>query len=260
MLCFETIEILNKIAPESFALDWDNVGLLVGEKKCEIKKIIIGLDLTDEIINKAINLNADMIITHHPIFFRGIKKINSDEKENLRAMKLIKNNICFYAMHTNLDISDHGTNFCLCKKLELENISGLEDLNYGFMGRTGFLKNKLSLGDFIFFVKNKLGLEKVNFCGDKNKIINKIGLCSGSGANKKYFLLAKEKKCDVYLTGDIKYHDFLLAHDLELNLIDITHYASEKIFMDELKNELEKYLDDVEIICHDDEKNIIECM
>ena len=239
MLCFEIIEILNKIAPESFALDWDNVGLLVGEKKCEIKKIIIGLDLTDEIINKAINLNADMIITHHPIFFRGIKKINSDEKENLRAMKLIKNNICFYAMHTNLDISDHGTNFCLCKKLELENISGLEDLNYGFMGRTGFLKNKLSL---------------------ENKIINKIGLCSGSGANKKYFLLAKEKKCDVYLTGDIKYHDFLLAHDLELNLIDITHYASEKIFMDELKNELEKYLDDVEIICHDDEKNIIECM
>ena len=69
MFCFEIIEILNKIAPESFALDWDNVGLLVGEKKCEIKKIIIGLDLTDEIINKAINLNADMIITHHPIFF-----------------------------------------------------------------------------------------------------------------------------------------------------------------------------------------------
>ena len=65
MLCFEIIEILNKIAPENFALDWDNVGLLVGEKKCEIKKIIIGLDLTDEIINKAINLNVNMIITHH---------------------------------------------------------------------------------------------------------------------------------------------------------------------------------------------------
>ena len=260
MFCFEVIEILNKIAPENFALEWDNVGLLVGEKKMEIKKIVIGLDLTDEIMDKAINLNANMIITHHPIFFRGIKKINDDDKESLRTMKLIKNNICFYAMHTNLDISDYGTNFCLCKKLELENINGLENLNYGFMGRTGFLKKRLSLGDFVLFVKDKLGLEKVNFCGNKGGIINKVGLCSGSGANKKYFLLAKEKKCDVYLTGDVKYHDFLLAHDLELNLIDITHYASEKIFIDELKIELEKYLNDIEIICHDNEKNIIECM
>ena len=134
MFCFEVIEILNKIAPENFALEWDNVGLLVGEKKMEIKKIVIGLDLTDEIMDKAINLNANMIITHHPIFFRGIKKINDDDKESLRTMKLIKNNICFYAMHTNLDISDCGTNFCLCKKLELENINGLENLNYGFMG------------------------------------------------------------------------------------------------------------------------------
>ena len=256
MLCSEIIKILNKIAPEKFALEWDNVGLLIGSKNKKINKIIIGLDLTDEIIDKAIDLNIDMIITHHPIFFAGIKKINDDNKESLRAIKLIKNGICLYVMHTNLDIAEHGTNFFLCKKLGLQDINGLEDLNYGFMGRTGFLKNNLSLVDLAVFIKTKLGLEKINFYGEKNKVINKVGLCTGSGANKKYFLLAKEKKCDVYLTGDIKYHDILLANDLELNLIDITHHASERIICEGLKSELAKYLD-IDIICDDNERNFI---
>ena len=248
MLCSEIINIINKIASEEFALEWDNVGLIIGDANQKINKIIIGLDLTDNIINQAIDLKANMIITHHPIFFDKIKKINYDSKENQRVIKLIKNNICLYVAHTNLDIADHGTNFSLCKILELENINSFDDLNYGSMGRIGDLKNNLSLKDLALSLKNKLGLEKINFYGDKNKIIKKVALCTGSGSNKKYFLLAKKKLCDVYLTGDVKYHDILLAHDLDLNLIDVTHYASEKIFVSELKLELEKFID-IDILC-----------
>jgi dinuclear metal center protein, YbgI/SA1388 family len=248
MLCSKIIDVLNKIAPESFALEWDNVGLLVGDKNNEINKIIIGLDLTNEIINQAIKSNVNMIITHHPIFFKGIKKI-TDSPESKRVIRLIKHNICHYAAHTNLDICQTGTNFALFNLLELENMQGLEDLKYGFMGRVGQLKNKMMLENFANFIKNKLGLEKINFYGDKNAMIKKVALCTGSASNYVYFLLAKKNNCDVYLTGDIKYHDALLALDLNLNLIDVTHHASEKIFAPVLKNEINKYLPNMQIIC-----------
>lgn len=248
MLCSKIISAINKIAPESFALEWDNVGLIIGNKNQQINKILIGLDLTDEIIEEAINLEADMIITHHPIFFKGIKKI-SESPESKRITKLIKSDICFYAAHTNLDIADYGTNFTLFNLLELEKMEGFEDLQYGFMGRIGYLKNETSLKNFAAVTKNKLSLESINFYGNENATIKKVALCSGSASSEKYFLLAKEKKCDVYLTGDIKYHDVFFAHDLNLNLIDVTHNASEKIFAPALKNKLEKYCQDTEIFC-----------
>ncbi len=254
MLCSKIISVMNQIAPEDFALDWDNVGLLVGSKNTDIHKIIIGLDLTDEIIDQAINSGANMIITHHPIFFGGVKKI-TDSSESQRIIKLIKNDICHFAAHTNLDISDFGTNVALFNRLELENMQGFEDLEYGYMGRVGQLKNEMSLQKFTQHVKNKLALEKINFYGKPDAIIKKVALCSGAASNKKYFALAKQKDCDVYLTGDIKYHDALLALDMNLNLVDITHFASEKIFAPMLKNKLQESLD-IEIICMQDERNL----
>lgn len=253
MLCSQIISTMNKIVPENFALDWDNVGLIVGRRSQKINKILIGLDLTDEIIDEALTLGANMIITHHPILFTPMKKI-SDTAESNRIIKLIKNDICLYVAHTNLDIADYGTNFTLFNLLELEKMESFEDLQYGSMGRVGVLKNEMKLDTFTNFVKNKLKLEKINFYGNKDEFIKKVAICSGSASHVKYFLLAKEKCCNVYLTGDIKYHDVFTAHDLNLNLIDITHNASEKIFAPALKSQLEKYCS-IEILCANDKLN-----
>ena len=258
MLCEKIISVMNKLAPENSALDWDNVGLLVGDKNSDIKKIIIGLDLTDKIIDQAIKYKANMIITHHPIFFHGTKKITGDLGENRRVVRLIKNDICFYAAHTNLDMADNvGTNAVLADLLELDNIEALVELDNCAMGRVGYLKKTHTLEEFSVFVKNKLRLDKIFFYGDKKVEIKKIGLCTGSASGLKYFLLAKQKDCDVYLTGDIKYHDALLTLDLNLNLIDVTHYASERIFAPVLKNELKKILPELDIICSDDNFDLI---
>jgi dinuclear metal center YbgI/SA1388 family protein len=186
-----------------------------------------------------------LIITHHPIFFKSINKLASDSsRETQRAIELIKNNICLYVAHTNLDIAPKGVNYALFNLLELNN-DKVEYLSYdknNLISRIGFLKQETILKEFACFAKKKLLLEKINFYGNANYKIKKVAVCSGSGAGHNYFVAAKEKNCDVYLTGDIKYHAALEAIDLNLNLIDITHWASERIFANVLADELMHYI------------------
>lgn len=125
MKCNDIIEFMNEISPEHLAQEWDNVGLLVGERSAEVKKILVALDCINGVVDEAININADMIITHHPLIFKGIKKINSDTEIGKRILKLIKSGISLYSAHTNLDIADGGTNDFLCGILGIKNTSVL---------------------------------------------------------------------------------------------------------------------------------------
>lgn len=236
MFSQEIINYMEELFPRSLACDWDNVGLLLGDGKHQVNKILLALDLTDGVVDEAINIGANMIITHHPILIEGIKRI-TDSAVAKRVTKLIRHNICLFAAHTNLDIADHGTNDTLCKLFSLEQIEPLKEFEYG---KVGMLAKSVDLKDFANFVKTTLSLETIRFYGDKNRIVKRIGVCSGGGSNSVYFQYAKDKACDVYLTGDIKHHDALCAIDLGLCLIDMTHYASEIIFMKPVRDLLTK--------------------
>ncbi len=239
----DIFNILESIAPIDLAYDWDNVGNSIGNENKNIKKILLALDLIDDVVEEAINNDIDLIITHHPLIFKSINKINMSTNLGRRIINLIKNDICVYSAHTNLDISNFGTNDALFDVLNLKDKEHFfEEKNNFSLGRVGNLKNSMKLKDFLEIVKEKLNLDSVRYVGDIDKEIKRVGMCTGSGSSADMFKLAKEKNCDVYITGDIRYHEAQIAVEEDLILIDGTHYGTENLVMPYLKSFLEKKL------------------
>jgi len=229
--CEDVVGLMEDFAPPELAEDWDNVGLMVGDFGSEVKKILVALDVNDSVIDEAISENADLIITHHPFIFGGIKNVTSSDAVGKRIIKLIKNNIAVYSAHTNLDIAENGTNDTLAKIIGLQKISVLikSDDGVNGLGRIGELANEMSFIDFINQLKTKLRLDKVTVTGDKNKVIKKVGLSTGQCAGREYMTTVKKAGCDVYITGDLRYHEAQFADNIDLCVVDITHYGSEVI-------------------------------
>lgn len=233
--CIDIINIMEEYAKPLYAENWDNIGLLVGDEGSIIKKILVALDINDEVIEEAIQNNCDMIITHHPFIFKGLKCIKNSDILGKRIIKLIKNNISVYSAHTNLDIAKNGTNDTFAELLGLQNIDNLfpskiAGEEFG-LGRTGYLSEKIKFSEFIEKVKNSIGIDKLIVCGDLNQPVKKIGICTGSGGELEFISQAIKLKCDVYITGDLKYHNSQFGKDLGICLIDATHYASEVIIV-----------------------------
>ena len=154
--CMEIINLMEEYANSNIAESWDNVGLIVGDENKVIEKILVALDINDEVINEAIEQNCNMIITHHPFIFKPIKNIRASDINGNRIIKLIKNNICVYSSHTNLDIAKNGTNDTFAKLLNLEKIENLFDneLCKEGLGRIGILEKEISLKELTQNVKN----------------------------------------------------------------------------------------------------------
>lgn len=249
----ELIELLENFAPSSLAESWDNVGLLVSGSDKEINKILLALDLTDDVLDYSIEENIDFIITHHPVIFKPLSKIINNTAINRRVISLLKNDISLYTAHTNLDKSINGTNDALFDLLKLKNKEVLlkeikEDENIG-LGRIGTLKKEMTFNDFANYVKSELNLKLLNVVKGKEGLIRKVALCTGSAFSEKFILEAVKKECDVYISGDLTYHNGHLALDMKINLIDATHFATENIFMDNIKNYLQENLPkDINII------------
>jgi dinuclear metal center YbgI/SA1388 family protein len=233
---------MEKIAPTHLAESWDNVGLLVGDSNAYISKLLLALDATDEVIDEAIKVKANLIITHHPILFKPVKSVTTSTL-NGRLYKLIQNNISVYAAHTNFDIASGGTSDILAEKLNLKQIDVLEptvdfeNKTYG-IGRIGTLQEETTFLDFIKILKEVLGLKRLNVVGDLSKKIKKVALSTGSGSE--YLEQAYKKGADVYISGDVKYHDAQIAQELGICWVDATHYASENLAMPILKQYLEQ--------------------
>ncbi|MGL4790591.1 MAG: Nif3-like dinuclear metal center hexameric protein [Anaerotignaceae bacterium] len=238
MKCKELVEKFEDLAPKSLAQQWDNVGLLVGDSEQEIKKVLVALDATEEVIQEAKALGADAIVTHHPLLFSAIKKITTKTPTGNKIIELVKNNICHIALHTNLDIATGGTNDKLSQIIGLTNI---QPLNESALGRIGELETEITLEEFAKNFKGKLEMDTIRVVGELNKPIKKIGLCTGSGVD--FMADAKEKGADLYITGDLRYHESQKALDMGIALIDATHYASENIIVPTIGNFIESNTD-----------------
>lgn len=231
VICNDIVKQLELYAPIKYAEEWDNVGLLVGDLESSVKKAIVCLDVTNDIINEAIEKKANLIISHHPIIFKSIKNINSSTTLGKKIIKCIQNNISVYSAHTNLDMTKGGTNDELFDILDLENKEFLcDEVEPGYaLGRVGQLNNQMTLYELSLFVKKQLQLDTIKYIGDKDKIVKKVSLCTGSCSNNYFFDESLKKECDVYITSDIKHHEALDAIEKGLSLIDATHYATEVI-------------------------------
>lgn len=227
------LEILDELAPIELAEEWDNVGILIGSKSDSVSKIMCALDLNEDIADEAITLGVDCIVTHHPYIFMGIKKINYSEATGKVLRKLIKNDIGLISMHTNLDKTKDGINDVICKGLGVEIIDVDNFLRWGKIIPS-------TLEEFIIKVKKFFDIDLLRVVGDKKGKIKTISVCSGSGSE---FLNQATTVSDVYITGDLKFHEAQGAINKGLVVLDIGHYNSEKIIIpylvDYLKSKLQ---------------------
>ena len=221
MKVYQITEILEKIAPLEIAEEWDNVGLIIGDKSKEVKKLLVALDINAEILKQAVDLGVDMIVVHHPLIFKPINRINDSI-----LLSLIQNNIAVYASHTNLDNSEPGVNSVLADVLLLKNVSREGMLAIGEI-------NETSAFDFIAFVKKQLKVEAVRVSNyELNKKIKKVAVLGGSGGD--FVQQVANLKCDAFVTGEASYHDAQLAYENDLLLISAGHFETENPVVDML--------------------------
>ncbi|MEE1187179.1 MAG: Nif3-like dinuclear metal center hexameric protein [Acutalibacteraceae bacterium] len=216
----DVLTVLDNFAPFDTQLDFDNSGLLVGNENDSVTKIGIALDATNDVINKAVNSNCDLLITHHPIIFDALKQMDTS---SLPAL-CIKKGLNVISVHTNFDIAKGGVNDCLAKKLELENVQPLSD-----MARVGY-KHFENATCFAKFLKEKLDCS-VKFT-NVNAPIEKIAICGGSGAC--YMQDAIINNCDALVTGEAKHNNRIDAVNLDFALFECGHFNTEKFIKEKI--------------------------
>ena len=248
MICKKVMDILEKDYPVKYALEWDNVGLLAGRDDKEVARIYIALDVTEEVVDAAVSNGADMLITHHPLIFGGLKRIHNQDFIGNRILKLIRNDISYYAVHTNYDVCRMGRlsgekmGFVNPEVLE---VTCMEEGSLG-IGEIADLTREMTLKDCAEAVKSAFALENVKIFGSLDNKINRVAICPGSG--KSVINEAVKKGADVLVTGDIGHHEGIDAVDRGLAIIDAGHYGLEHIFIEDMARQLGGKLSGVQII------------
>jgi len=245
----DVIKTLEEIAPPVLAEDWDNVGLMIGSRKQKVSKIMCALDINEEVASEAVQNNVQCIVTHHPLLFKPLHKIDFDSSKGSIIKKLICQDISVYAMHTNYDIVRGGINDILCQKLSINNteVLHISNLSRGSgIGRYGELSQATTLEDFIEKIKQVFKLSYVRVTDTTNRPVKRIAICSGSGGD---YISRAAEVADVYITGDIKFHEAQEAKALGLSVIDIGHYASENISISHIAFELNNRLKGINAMC-----------
>ncbi len=251
------LEAVNKIAPESLQEGWDNSGIQINdEADKDVKRIMTCLEISDTVIDEAIERGVDMIITHHPFLFSKINKVDIKSVTGNQIVRLIKNGISVYSSHTAFDSAAYGTNEDLARQLGLSNVEPMipADIPGCGMGRFGVYEAPEAFGDFFKKLKSVCSESKIRVAGKTPENVKKVALCTGAGSE--FIDMAKENGADVYITGDVKYHDARHADDIDFCVIDAGHYGTEILFGSNMAAQLQKELGhDVEIIVSETDIN-----
>lgn len=249
MKCQEIIESLEQLSPPSFAESWDNVGLLAGRRDKEVKKIICALDATDEVVDEAVRCGADMLLTHHPLIFSPLKKINTDDFIGRRVVKLLQNDISYYTMHTNFDImgmADAAADEIGLKECQVLQTTYEDEIAKEGLGRYGKLRQIMTLEECASFVKQVFHLESVKIYGEPDLVIECAAISPGSG--KSVIASAISADAEVLITGDIEHHEGLDAMAQGLAIIDAGHYGLEKIFILYMQEYIRREMPQLEVV------------
>ena len=225
------IDHLESIAPPIYQESYDNSGLIVGDQQVICTGVLTCLDTTEAVIEEAIENNCNLIVAHHPIVFRGLKRFTGDNYVERVVIKAIKNDIAIYAIHTNLDnVYAQGVNTKIAERLGLVNtriLSPKPTFNDPLVGSGlfGELAEPMPEMKFLKHLKNQMHVNCVKYTRLNNQPIRKIALCGGAGG----FLLsnAKAAGAQIFITSDYKYHEFFDAEN-EIIIADIGHFESEQ--------------------------------
>ncbi len=246
----DILKVLTELAPVEMKMDFDNVGLLVGRSEKEVRKILVSLDVTNSVIEEAIAGKADLIVSHHPLFF-GLKSVSDSDLIGKKILKLIENGIAAISMHTNLDAANGGVNDALAKKIGLLDTviltaEGTDNNGEAFgYGRVGVLAEDTEFGTFLAHVKNVLASKGLRYVS-ADRPVKKVAVMGGSGGSS--LKDAVNAGCDTFVTADIKYDVFLDAAEYNINLIDADHFCTENVVVPELCKYIKENFSDVEVL------------
>ncbi len=245
MKCNDIFEYLKGLYPIELAMDWDNSGFLLGRGDKEVKNILVVLDITNDVLDYAIEKKIDLIISHHPIIFSSVKRITGDTLLGNYILRILENNISVISMHTNFDIANGGMADIAEQKLLLSNTKPLEvtatieGKELG-VGKIGDLKKAVSFDELLNLIKETFDLKNLTVFGRENikGKIKRIAISPGSGRGMYKYALGE---ADVLITGDITHHEGLDAANEGMCIIDATHYGLEHVFIERISNDLKKY-------------------
>lgn len=226
---------LEVFAPLSLAEDWDNCGWQIFCGEHQVSKVMTTLSLTPTALQIAIDNNVTMVFAHHPLIFKGLKQIRPDGFSENMVLECIKHNISVYSAHTNIDKVKNGISDVMMQKLGIADTEVLFpdkiDSSVGF-GRYGTLETSMKLEECINLIKEKLGVSQVKVTNNIGKTdIKTIAVCGGAGAS---FIPALPDSIDLYITGDVKYHEAL--ENYKCVLVDANHVHTEQFIVDTMKD------------------------
>ena len=232
----EILEFFESFAPVGTAMDFDNVGLLIGDKSAEVSRALLTLDITAETVDEAAALGCELIISHHPVIFQPLKRINTRDA----AYMLANRGISAVCMHTNLDLSEEfGVNTALADALGVKNLRRSAVGECLFIGE---LEERTDILSFAQSAKAALGCEGLRYT-DAKPAVKTVAVSSGAGGSE--IFAAAEEGADVLVTGEIKHHEINAANALGVDVIDAGHFKSEDIVIFPLKKRLEASFSDI---------------
>ena len=231
---------VDEIAPRGLALDFDNVGLLVEPDHAEIKKVLIALDCTTVTAREAIEMGADLLVTHHPQFFHGVKSIGFSSPVTGAAALLLRHGVGHFAAHTNLDAAEGGVNDTLASLLELKDVTPIPPEN---VGRVGALPKPLKLSALVDRC-NRLLSSRAAYTGDPDQLISRVAVLGGAGGGDIEY--AQDAGAQAYITGEAKHSQILEARERDLPLILCGHYETERVVLKSLRDRLQILAPDVQ--------------
>lgn len=248
---------IEKKAPKFLAEDYDNVGMMVGDEEQEVKKVLLALDCTNEVIEEAKENKVDLIIAHHPLLFRKPKNIVKGDLTGDKIIKLIKEDISLYACHTNLDSAREGINETIVSMLGFETYKIMEPItarNYdgGGLGRIVKLKEEMLVDDLVQLIKDKLAIKNMRIARGCDKV-SRIAIINGSGQD--FFHKAKMLGADCIITGDTTYHFVSDFKEMGITIIDAGHFGTEYLVYLKTLEFLKDMFKDVEFIISEKSKD-----
>ena len=220
----EIEQALFELAPREGAMDWDNVGHLLGDPDSQVSRVLVALDITEDVADEALALGCELIVAHHPVMncrWLPVQSVRRDTPQGHLLLKLLRNGVSAICMHTNLDVAWGGVNDILAEKLKLVDPGPLCDNG---LGRVGRLEEPMDLADFVRFVSRSLGCNGVRYAG-AGKPVCRVAV--GGGACGDFEDDAIRAGCDTFVTADLSYHQFLDAKGKGINLIDAGHFPTE---------------------------------
>ena len=218
------LEAMERIAPHSLALEFDNPGLLVEPDHDEIARVLVALDCSTAVAKEAVEWGADLVLTHHPLFFHPVSRMAYSSPETAAACLLLRSGIGLFAAHTNLDAATGGVNDSLCALFGIRDAIPFDE----GVGRIGTLKTPADVRTFQLDAERLLNTQ-AQFVGDPEKPVSRVAVMGGSGGSS--LLPAKELGADLLLTGELKHSDAIAAQTIGLNVIVAGHYETERVVL-----------------------------